>query len=321
MVSVVLNVYNEEKNIQKCLGKIRSQDYPQQNIEIILVDDNSEDKTVNLAKMFNVRVYKSGYRNRERAKSIGLSHVNGDYVLFMDADVFLQGNSWISKAVKFLEIYPSACAVQNVRWAYESDDFLANRYCNLFGVNDPLVFFLGKRGALMATENEWDRAGEIIKKNKDHWLVKFKVNNLPTMGAQGYMSRKELILKTTWKPYYFHMDAAYELVKMGYDEFVLAILPIEHKYVRGIIQFHKKLYRNIVLFMSLRKYRKYAYDISFISLLKSLFVMLTIVYPLCQSIKGYLKKRDTAWFLHPIFCFTVPIMYAFIVVKSKFNKT
>ena len=76
-VSVIVNVYNEEKIITECLQRVRDQDYPQDKIDIILVDDNSTDNTVAIAKRFRIKVVKSGYKNIERAKSIGIEHARG----------------------------------------------------------------------------------------------------------------------------------------------------------------------------------------------------------------------------------------------------
>src|SRR6185437_12799684 len=97
-VSVIVNVYNEGEIIAECLRRVRDQDYPQDKIDIILVDDNSTDDTVAVAKKFQVKVVKSGYKNIERAKSIGIEHARGDLILFLDADVLLYSLKWISQA-------------------------------------------------------------------------------------------------------------------------------------------------------------------------------------------------------------------------------
>ncbi len=318
LVSAVLNVYNESKDIENCLGRIRNQNYPQNKIEIILVDDDSEDDTIELAKKFKVHVFRSGYKNRERAKSIGIEHARGEFILFMDADVFLVGNNWIKRAVGFLLENPNAVAVQNIRWQYKKNDYFTNRYCNLFGVNDPFVLFLGKRGALMATEKKWPpKKGEEILKTRDYYLMKFNPENLPTMGAQGFIARRNIILQGSWKPYFFHLDIVYELVEKGYSQFVLAKLPIEHKYITSVGEFHQKLVRNLTLFLELEKYRKYKYDISPLKFFFAILLMMSFFYPFFQALRGFLKKPDTAWFLHPLFCFTVPVMYTFVFLKAK----
>lgn len=314
LVSVVLNVYNEQENIVECLSRIRHQAYPQEKIEIILVDDNSTDNTVELAKQFNVKVVKSGFKNRERAKSIGLENVKGEFILLMDADVFLVPNNYISDSIELLLRFPKAVATQTIRWHYKKNDFIINRYCNLFGFVDPLVSFLGKEGALMSTEKEWNK-GDIQEKGKDYFLVRFTTENLPTVGAQGYIIRKSKLLKTIWQPYFFHLDTAYELVKMGDNEFIMTLFETEHRYVDSFFEYFSKLRRNMSLFIALRQYRLYTYTINPLTFLRSLVLMMTILYPLYQSIKGNIKKPDVAWFLHPLLCLTVPVLYAFVTIE------
>lgn len=319
LVSVVLNVYNESRNIENCLGRIRSQNYPQNKIEIIIVNDDSEDDTIDRANQFNIRVFRSGYKNRERAKSIGIEHVKGEFILFMDADVFLIGDDWIKKAVSFLLENPNAVGVQNIRWHYKKNDYLVNRYCNLFGINDPFVFFLNKRGALMATEKNWRLPGNKLKSTKEYDLVKFDTETLPTMGAQGFIARRNMIYKGSWKPYFFHLDLIYELVEKGLNQFILAKLPIEHKYTTSIRKFYEKLVRNLTLFLELEERRKYKYDVGSLNFFLSILLMMSFFYPFFQALRGYLKKPDTAWFLHPFFCFTVPIIYFLVFFKFKLS--
>ncbi|MFH0876438.1 MAG: glycosyltransferase [archaeon] len=47
-VSVIVTTKNEERNIARCLVSVKNQSYP--NIEIIVVDNNSSDKTKEIAK-------------------------------------------------------------------------------------------------------------------------------------------------------------------------------------------------------------------------------------------------------------------------------
>lgn len=320
LVSVVLNVFNEKENIILCLSRIREQDYPQGKIEIIIVDDDSTDNTLILARKFNVKIVRSGYKNRERAKSIGISAAKGELLLLMDADVFLSTRNYVRKSVVLLTEYKNAVAVQSIRWHYRRSDYIVNRYCNLFGISDPTVLFLGKRGALMNTEDELPYKTAVLKKGKDYFVANFTKDTLPTIGAIGYMIRKDMILKTSWKPYFFHMDTAYELVEKGYGVFIMAKFPVEHRYVCSIRQYLGKQYRNITLFLALKKYRKYTYQMTKKKIIVSFMLMTTIVYPLYQSVKGYIKKPDRAWFLHPFFCFIIAFMYSYIILKDKTTK-
>jgi glycosyltransferase involved in cell wall biosynthesis len=321
LVSIVVNVYNEEKNIRKFLRRIIAQDYPKNRIEIIVVDDDSTDKTVSIAKSFKAKVFRSGYKNRERAKSIGIAQAKGEYLLLMDADVFLVSNTYITNCIARLEKYPEAIASQTIRWHYKKEDSLINRYCNLFGINDPLVLFLGKSGTLMKTENTPPFSMKIINEGEKCWVVKFTPEHLPTIGAQGYILRRRALSKIHWKPYFFHLDTAYELVKKGESTFILTTESIYHDYVDSFSEYLSKLMRNIELFHQLRPFRSYTYDINPLRLAKALFFMMSIVYPLYQSIQGYVRLKDRAWFLHPVVCFVVPILYGYCTLKNIFVKS
>lgn len=315
LVSVIITTYNEGKVISKCLSRIRNQTYPQSKIEIILVDDDSTDNTVEIAKEFNVRVVRSGFRHIERAKSIGLSYAKGEFILFVDADVFLFPSDYIEKTVMLFSKYPYIVAAQTVRWHYKRSDYLINRYCNLFGINNPLVLFLGKRGTLMTTEKQWFDNKVIVKRGRYFVIAKFDTANLPTVGSNGYMVRKDVVFKTSWNPLFFHLDTSYEMVEQGLNEFALTTLAVEHDFAHSLWEYHKKLYRNIFLFFKYRKYRVYNYDISPFKLFIVLFLMLTIIVPFYQSMVGYIKKADSAWFLHPILCITVPVVYFYVYVR------
>lgn len=85
-VSVVIPTYNSEKTLGKCLESIRNQTY--KNIEIIVVDKFSTDRTVEIAKGYEAKVYQLDCE-RSKAKNFGLKRATGRYVLFIDSDMEL----------------------------------------------------------------------------------------------------------------------------------------------------------------------------------------------------------------------------------------
>jgi len=52
MISVIIPVFNEEKFLPRCLESLKNQKF--KDFEIIVVDNNSTDKTAEIAKKFNV---------------------------------------------------------------------------------------------------------------------------------------------------------------------------------------------------------------------------------------------------------------------------
>ena len=86
LVSVIITTKNEEKNIGMCLKSIKFQSY--NNIEIIVVDNQSGDKTKEIAAEFTNLVYDKG-PERSAQRNYGVSVSHGEYVIYIDADMIL----------------------------------------------------------------------------------------------------------------------------------------------------------------------------------------------------------------------------------------
>lgn len=86
LVSVVITTKNEEKNIENCLQSIRKQTF--KNIELIVVDNFSKDKTVEHAKKYDAKVYLKG-NERSAQRNYGAQVAQGKYLIYLDADMIL----------------------------------------------------------------------------------------------------------------------------------------------------------------------------------------------------------------------------------------
>ena len=85
-VSVIVTTKNEEKNIGNFLKSVTQQTY--KNIETIVVDNNSSDRTKEVAREFTSQVYDKG-PERSVQRNFGVSKATGDYVMVLDADMIL----------------------------------------------------------------------------------------------------------------------------------------------------------------------------------------------------------------------------------------
>ena len=79
-ISVIILTRNEEERIEECLKSISWAS------EIIVVDNGSIDKTVDLAKKYTPHVIYSDSRDFASLRNLGLSRAHGDWVLYLDAD-------------------------------------------------------------------------------------------------------------------------------------------------------------------------------------------------------------------------------------------
>ena len=90
-VSVIIISLNEEKNIARCLESVKKQSFPQERIEIIVVDNNSTDETVEIARQFTDKVYSHG-PERSPQKNFGVVKSSGKYILHLDGDMIISEN-------------------------------------------------------------------------------------------------------------------------------------------------------------------------------------------------------------------------------------
>jgi glycosyltransferase involved in cell wall biosynthesis len=88
LVSVIVSTKNEEKNIEKCLKSVAGQSFPAENMEIIIVDNNSTDKTKEIAGKYTDKVFNRG-SERSAQKNFGARVSKGEYFIHLDADMVL----------------------------------------------------------------------------------------------------------------------------------------------------------------------------------------------------------------------------------------
>ena len=113
LVSVLLNCYNAQKTISKAINSVLSQTY--KNIELIVWDDASKDKTLEIVKSFKdkrVKLFENKFNiglGKSRLKAI--KKLNGDLIAIIDADDFYE-NEKIKKQVSVFQKNPqvSICA-------------------------------------------------------------------------------------------------------------------------------------------------------------------------------------------------------------------
>ena len=90
-LSIIVPVYNEEKNIETILGKVKKVKLRNANKEIIVVDDGSTDRTKEILKKIKDKSIKVIYHKRNMGKGCAirtaLNYVSGDIVLVQDADL------------------------------------------------------------------------------------------------------------------------------------------------------------------------------------------------------------------------------------------
>lgn len=141
-VSIIIPVYNVENYIDKCLNSVVNQSY--KNIEVIIVNDGSCDNSENiinkyLDKYSFIKYYKKENGGLSSARNYGLEKSNGDFVLFIDSDDYIEVdmvNILINKAIND-DMDIVSC---NLNFIYDNKIVKSNNYKYL--TNDSTKLFL-----------------------------------------------------------------------------------------------------------------------------------------------------------------------------------
>jgi GT2 family glycosyltransferase len=110
LVSIVILNYNGRKFVDNCFSSLAKLSYPKDRYEVIVVDNDSSDGSVEyIQRRFGwvkiVRLNKNyGFAG---GNNIGINYANGDYVVFLNNDVIVDQN-WLIELVKYVKIYPDA---------------------------------------------------------------------------------------------------------------------------------------------------------------------------------------------------------------------
>lgn len=115
-VTILLPAYNEEKNIYNTLSYINKQDY-KGKISVLVIDNNSTDNTlleVEKAKLdmgLDIRIMKEKIRGKFNALNSGLSNINTQYLITLDADTVILSNSVNALVTRIKHSPDNICAV------------------------------------------------------------------------------------------------------------------------------------------------------------------------------------------------------------------
>ncbi|KAB8287933.1 glycosyltransferase family 2 protein [Bifidobacterium avesanii] len=92
LLSIIVPVYNSEKYLSICLDSLVNQTFS--DFEIIIIDDGSSDKSIEICKEFSASDNRILYFRKENggvssARNLGIKHAKGKYITFVDADDYL----------------------------------------------------------------------------------------------------------------------------------------------------------------------------------------------------------------------------------------
>jgi len=142
LVSIIIPALNEEELIERVIDSIHAQDY--RPIEVLIIDGGSKDNTIEIINKkisilnnedFSIRLYHEKdfgeLRSPANAKNIGIEHSKGEYIIFLDADIYFIEKESIEKIKEELDISNFTCVLTEPLIDTDLEQQIAMDYSNV----------------------------------------------------------------------------------------------------------------------------------------------------------------------------------------------
>ncbi len=325
-ISIITPTLNSAKTIALCLEAVLCQDYPKEKVELIIADGGSTDATIEIVNsMLSGRQYQvvvNSLKTGEAGKAVGVKQARNEIVALIDSDNILPRPDWLRQMVApFAD--PEIAASEPLRYTYRRGDKWITRYCALLGMNDPVCLFLGNYDRYCLLTGTWTEVGFRAEDKGGYLKIEFPdPRRLPTIGANGFFIRREILQKYGIGDYLFDIDIICDLVAGGDYRIAKVKTGIIHLFSGNIKQFAGKQRRRIrdYRYYNEQGLRKYQWgSLNTKGLLKFIFYSLTVIPLVVQTVRGLCRQLDWAWLFHLPACLVSLYVYGTGTVVSFFK--
>ena len=322
-VSIITATLNSERTIAEYFKAIKSQRYKGE-IEILILDGGSTDKTLEVAKENGAKIYSNKLKTAEAGKALGVKKSSGTVFALIDSDNVLPNNTWLKDLVRPFTEDSEIIASEPIRFTYRKSDHWLTRYFALIGMGDPTNLFIGNYDKYNYITNKWTNL-KLCEERKNGYLKIKLEDKIPTIGANGFLIRKDALKTYPLGDYLFDVDLIETLVKKGSIYIAKVDTSIVHLFSGDVGTFIRKQRRRIRDYLYHYYYKKtketensLESPLIFFGILKFIVSCLLIAPLLYQALLGFNRKSDIAWFFHPIACLITLFAYAYETIRSIF---
>jgi len=288
-LSVVIPTLNAAAILENCLASIARQDYPREQIEIILADAHSTDGTGNIAKKFGAKILNDDGKNMEEGKRLALQHATGEYVVFVDADNEITHADYFALAVDALARNPQALGLEAYYLASpKMSSFCAYLTARLH-ISDPVCWLMSSNPQLVGRDGEAER-----------WTLPPNTFSYP-LGANGFFFRRADLQLVQANEKFQDTHIALFLMKNGQREWLrLRGRGVHHYYIQTLWKFVQKRRRATVHFLRVQEEMpvNWMRERPPVPLWVAAFYCVTFFGPLWHTLRGIVRDGDFRWVWH-----------------------
>ena len=317
-ISIVIPTYNCAFSLEECLHSVRSQNYPRDLLELIIIDGFSTDSTREVASQYGAIILDNKDITHTSGRAIGIEQSSGELVLCIDSDNVLFGNDWLKKmSLPFLD--PDIVAAEPLFYYANDTDNLITRYCALIGADDPIIALLGFHDRYSYLTGKWTEV-PVCEKSTEHYLkIDFiDPSNIPSLGANGFLVRRDVLTGVKYNPFY-HMDIAHQIIKNG-GYWAKVKTGIIHRHAKSIGEYVFKKERRIKRRLKKGQDMGYIYPLKRSAVLKVVLKIVFVVPMFLDTVRAFLRKPTLIWLYHPFFVFATVLIYGYnLTVRRAFK--
>lgn len=256
MISFIVPCYNVDLYLEKCINSLLNQSY--KNFEIIIINDGSEDSTLQIAKQMvqnDKRIILLNQMNQgvSEARNNGIRHSKGDYIIFIDPDDYVHKE--FSKALLdgLSQTRADLCVCGHTK-VYENGSELKSSCSNEVFYNEKIIeqYFIGESTLTVLTCDKLFKA-DIIRKN-NIYFPKEVTSGQDQVFILNYLMYCKAVSTICNNYYYYYQRIGSKSKRYEYDIFLKTIIKLEIikkiLYTNNILNNYQRFYE-IRLYMNL----------------------------------------------------------------------
>jgi len=320
LISIIIPTKDSAHFFEKCVKEIKKQSY--KNLEILIVDGGSTDKTLEIAKKYKLKVYQNKKVLAEPGVALGMNEAKGKYCVVLAVDNFFQSKNAIKQMVNVLEtdqifaIFPKHISRSNAN--------IYTKYHNYF--SDPFTHFVKWHAA---NGRSFGKIYKLIKDGKFYKTYDFNSNKqTPVIAlAQGIMVNRDIV-KLRKNDY----DDILPIIKLIKSKKRIAFaneIGLYHDCTRDLNHFFRK--QRWAVSNSLNKQKDFGIasrvsTLTFVEKFKGFIFPIygvSFVLPLLMALyQVYIKKASRNWLYHPFLTFLAAVAFCLelFLYCTKFSK-
>ncbi len=320
--SIIMPTYNSELTIEMALKSIRMQDLPEEQIEILVIDGGSQDRTREIAAKYKANILDNTKKFPEYAKRIGFKHARGRWVVMQDSDEVLTDSGQMRKRKAFFEENQDVYCLILDKYIPGRHCGIACAYTNWFG--DPFNYVVYH----MSDSRVRDNREYLVQSTAKGNIYRYSQNDIIPIGDGGtttidIIKAKELFGET----YYTQEFAVSIFYNMIQSTKYMGCIPednIVHYSTASLSSYLKKLHFRI--YTNLNSVEQSGYSVrarknSKLRKKKIVFIVyaLSIIAPLMDSIRMSMKYKRLDLLMHFVYTYYVVIMMAVELLRKYFH--